>query len=207
MQRFGEPVGDRRVIGGGARVSLGGERLAQLERDHAAVLRQFVQHLCIVGGLDHHGDIAMVLSGRADHRRSADVDVLDAVVVSRTLRDGGLERIEVHHEEIDRLDAVLVHGAGVFRVAANSEKPAMHLRVQRLHAAVHHLRKAGQLRHVDDAEPCVLQRLGGAAGRDELDVVAGERRGEVDEPGLVGHRQQGAGNAAGMGDHGQSRLC
>ena len=42
----------------------------------------------------------------------------------------------------------------------------------------------------------VGDRLGGAAGRDELDAVAGERAGEVDQPGLVGNREEGAGDAA-----------
>ena len=51
-------------------------------------------------------------------------------------------------------------------------------------------------------EPGVFQRLGGAAGGDELDVETGERLGEVDEAGLVGDRQQGAGDAARVAGHG-----
>ena len=159
------------------------------------------QHLGVVGGLDHHGDVGVVLGGGADHRRAADVDVLDAVVEGRAFGDGRLERIEVHHQEIDRLDAVLVHRRGVLLVAADRQQAAVHLRVQRLDAAVHHLGKAGELGDVEHLEPGVVERLGGAAGGDELDAVAGERLGEIDEAGLVGDRQQGAGDAARVAGH------
>ena len=118
----------------------------------------------------------MVLGGGADHRRAADVDVLDAVVVAGALRHRRLERIEVDHQEIDRPDAVRRHRRRVFLVVADRQQPAMHLGMQRLDPAVHHLGKAGQLRHVHDRQAGVLDRLGGAAGGDELDAVLGKRR-------------------------------
>ena len=142
VQRVGEPVGDRRVIGGGARIGLGGELLAQRERGHAGVLGELGEHGGVVGGLDHDRDVGVVLGGGADHRRAADVDVLDAVVESRALRDGRLERIEIDHQQIDRPDAVRVHRGGVLRVVADRQQAAMHLRVQRLDPAVHHLRES-----------------------------------------------------------------
>ena len=85
------------------------------------------------------------------------------------------------------------HRGRVLRVVADREQAAVHLGMQRLDAAVHHLGKAGELGHVDDLEPGVRERLGGAAGRDELDAVAGERAGEIDQAGLVGHRNAGRG--------------
>ena len=135
----------------------------------AAMLRQLGQHRGVILGLDHHGDVGVVLGGGADHRRAADVDVLDAVVVSRALRDRRLERIEVDHQQVDRPDAVRGHRRRVLLVVADRQQPAVHLRVQRLHPAVHHLGKAGQLRDVHHLEPGILQRLGGAAGGDQLD--------------------------------------
>ena len=73
--------------------------------------------------------------------------------------------------------------------------------MQRLDPAVHHFGKAGQFGDIDNFQPGVFQRLGGAAGGDEFDAVAGERRGEFDESGLVGYRQQGAGDAARVAGH------
>ena len=149
VQRIGEPVGDRRVIGGGARVGFRRELLAQLKRGHAVMQSELGQHLFVVGRLHHHGHVAMVFGGGADHGRAADVDVLDAIVEGGAFGDGGLERIEVHDQEIDRLDAVLVRRRGVLLVRADRQQPAMHLRVQRLHPAVHHFRKAGEFGDVD----------------------------------------------------------
>lgn len=50
----------------------------------------------------------MVLGRAAEHGRAADVDVLDGVLEGAVrLRDGGFERVEVHDDEVDELDAVL----------------------------------------------------------------------------------------------------
>jgi len=165
------------------------------------MLGQFAEYLGVIARLHHHGDIAVVLGGGADHRRSADVDVLDAVVVRRALRDGLFERIEIHHQQIDRLDAVRLHRRGVFLVGADRQQPAVHFRMQRLDPAVHHLGRTGEFRHVDDLETGVFERLGGAAGGDQLDAVAGQRFGEFQQAGLVGYRQQSAGDAARVAGH------
>ena len=77
----------------------------------------------------------------------------------------------------------------------------MDLRMQRLDPAVHHLGKTGDLGDVDHLQPGLAQRLGGAAGGDQLDAVAGEGLGEIDEARLVGYRQQGAGDAARVAGH------
>ena len=70
----------------------------------------------------------------------------------------------------------------------------MDLGVKRLHPPVHHLGKAGQIGDVAHLEPGLAQRLGGAAGRDQFDAVPGQRLPELDQPGLVRHGQQSAGD-------------
>jgi hypothetical protein len=158
--------------------------------------RELGQHGRVVGGLDHHRDVGVVLGGGADHRRPADVDILDAVVERRALGDRLLERIEVHHQQVDRPDAVLLHGGGVVLVVADRQQAAMDFGMQGLDPAVHHLGRAGELRHVDHGEAGLGQRLGGAAGRHQLDAALGERARETDEVGLVGDREQSAFDAA-----------
>ena len=159
------------------------------------------EHARVVLRIDDHRHVGMVLRRGADHRRPADVDVLDAILVARALGDGRLERIEIHHQQIDRLDAVLRHRAGMFLVAAHRQQAAMHLRMQGLDPAVHHFGKAGELRDIQNLEAGVLERLGGAAGRNQLDAVTGKRPGEFDQPALVGHRQQGAFDPARLAAH------
>ena len=77
----------------------------------------------------------------------------------------------------------------------------MHLRVQRLDPAVHHLGKTGQFGDVDHLEPGIFQRLGGAPGGDQFDAVAGEGLGEIGKAGFVGYRHQSAGDTARVAGH------
>jgi hypothetical protein len=76
--------------------------------------------------------------------------------ISAALRHGGLEGVEVDHQEIDRPDAVRVDRRSVFLVVTDRQQPAMHLGMQRLDPAVHHLGKTGQLRDVHDVEAGIL---------------------------------------------------
>ena len=94
----------------------------------------------------------MVLGCAADHCRSADVDVLDALIVGRAAGDCRLERVEIDDKKIDRLDRMLGGRLFMRGVAADRQKPAMHARVKRLDATVHHLGKARQLGDVGDGE-------------------------------------------------------
>ena len=137
----------------------------------------------------------MVLRRAADERRAADVDVLDALVVAGAFGDRRLERVEIDDQEIDRRDAVLGRLRVVLRVAAHGEQTAVHLRMQRLHAAVEHLGKSGELGDILHGEPLGAQRRRRAAGGDQLHAHGGKLAGERDEPRLVGHRKQRAANA------------
>ena len=83
-------------------------------------------------------------------------------------------------------------GRVVFGIAAHGEQPAMHLRMQRLQAAIHHLGKPGVLGDVLDRDAGLLQGDRRAAGRQDLDAGCGQRLAELDDAGLVGDRDQGA---------------
>jgi hypothetical protein len=63
--------------------------------------------------------------------------------------------------------------------------------MQRLDAAVHDLRKAGEIVDRPDGDTRALELLRRAARGDDLDAKLGEARREVDDPALVGDGQQG----------------
>jgi hypothetical protein len=67
----------------------------------------------------------------------------------------------------------------------------MHLRVQRLDAAVEHLREARVVAHFGDRQAGVAQHAGGAAGRQQPDAVGDESSGEFEGAILVREAEQG----------------
>ena len=129
----------------------------------------------------------MVLRGAAQHRRSADVDVLDARAEVGPAGNGLLERVQVHDVHVDHLDAVLGRLRHVRLVVALGEQAAVDERMERLHATVHHL---GEFRDVVDGRDGNAS-LGDDAGRsargDDLrSKFLGEGARELDDARLVG---------------------
>ena len=200
----GEPAGDHHVISGGGGVGLAGEALAQRKR--STPRSEAGNDLGIVGGVSDDRHEGMVLGRRADHRRAADVDILDDLVTASALRDGLREGVEIDHDEVDRADAMLVHRRGVSGIVAHREKPAVDHRVKRLYAAVHHFGEAGQVGHIAHVMAHVTQGPGSSAGRNELDPVGDERGGERFEATLVGQRQERPADGYEVGHPGPSNV-
>ena len=113
-------------------------------------------------------------------------DLFDQLVEWRVgVRRGLHERVEVHDDQVDQGDAVLPGGGEVARLGAARQDAAVHLGVQGLHPAVHHLGEAGHLGDADDGQPGVLQGAGGAAGGDEVEAARGQCAREVDDTSFV----------------------
>ena len=151
--------------------------------------------IAIVRRRHDHEHVAEVLRSRANEARPADVDFLNkGVERGGGIRSGAHERIQVHDDDVDRLDAVAGDGVEVVGARPAGEDPAVDRRVQRLHAPVQHLGKPGNLRDSHDSKPAPAQRRGRAAGRDQLESASGQRPGEFRQPRLVRHAQQCSGH-------------
>jgi hypothetical protein len=101
-----EPPRDRGVVRRRVGERLGGQPPPHLQRQ-TSLGPYGVQDLAVARRAHDDADRGEVLRGRADHRRAADVDLLDHVVLAGPARHGLAERVQVHDHEIDRLDAVL----------------------------------------------------------------------------------------------------
>ncbi len=112
---LGEPGGDRRLVRRGRRERLGCELPPRLERERA-VPAELVEHEAVLVGPADRGDVREVLRGAAQHRRAADVDHLDRLLLgdAASRRDVG-ERIEVDADEVERLDPELLERRDVRR--------------------------------------------------------------------------------------------
>ncbi len=201
-----EPAADRGVVAGGLGEGLVGEPVPGRGGDRAAHLLQLGQHRVVGLWLDHDRDPGVVLGGGADHRRAADVDVLDRDLGLDLVPGYGLlEGIEVDADQVDRLDRLAFERSHVLRVLAPRQQRRVQARVQRLHPAAEDLLLAGELGYVGHLEPGLAQGRGGAAGGEDLDPEAGEAAGEVGDPGLVGDRDQGPAHGDGAVAHGLGR--
>jgi hypothetical protein len=150
VQRAGEIIGDQRVVRRRVAERLGRQPLAGVRR-RVAVCAHFFKHLAIVRGVGQHGDVRVVFRRRADHGRTADVDVFHRVFPGRVGSGDRLrERIQVDDHQVDVTQAEFLHLPPVLRFVAHRQKAGVHGRVQRLDAPVENFRKAGDVGNADD---------------------------------------------------------
>ena len=188
----GEPGRDRRLV-----ARRGGERrrrepAARLVRELARRAQLGEHRLVVVGAADRR-DVREVLRGAAQHRRAADVDHLDGLLLADAVLAGDLlERVEVDADEVEQLDPVLGERGEIRLDLAPGEDAGVDARVERLHAAAEHLRELRQVLDPGHVEAELTDRVGGAAARDQLPVQRREPLRERVEPGLVEDRDQRA---------------
>ncbi len=180
-----EPARDRRLVRGARRERLAGQPATGLERD-LAVLLKLAQHDRVLVRTADRRHVREVLRRGAEHRRAADVDHLDRLLVAGAVLRGDLrERVEVHADEVERPDRVLLERGNVLVVVAPREDAGVDARVERLDAAAEHLGRLGHLLDRLHLEPQPFERRRGPAARDELPAGRGEALCELLEARLV----------------------
>ena len=187
-----EPARDRRLVGRRGREGLRSEHAAGLAGDTAR-LAQLGEDRAVALGLAHGRDVREVLGRRAQHRRAADVDHLDRVLLlDAAPRDDLREGVEVDADEVERADAVLVERGEVVRVVSAGQDRGVDPRVQGLHAAAEELGDLGQVLDPRGLDSVLLEVVGGAAAGDQLDAELFEPTRELGETFLVERGQEGA---------------
>src|SRR6185312_6226030 len=106
--------------------------------------------------------------------------------------DGLHERVEVGHDEVERLDAELGQLLHVGVQASVGEDAGVHLRVQRLDPAVEALGEAGEVLDPGDGQAERLDAGGRASGGDQLDAGSRKALHQLVETRLVVDGDQGA---------------
>lgn len=165
-----------------------------------AVAIHLADDAVVVGGLDHDGDILVVLGGGADHGRAADVDVLDGIFQGATrLGDGRREGVEVDDYHVDGGDSMLGHD-GVILIPT-AENAAMNLGMQGLDPAIHHLGETRIVRDLGHRQTRVAQQFGGTASGEQGNTTLVECLGKFHDASLVRHTQQCTANGSSLFHH------
>ena len=161
VQRFRQVPGDGCVVTGRVCISLCCQASTILERQ--LIFLQRFENALIVVRVDNDGDAIVIFRCGADHRRPTDIDILDSVVNRGVLASDRLfERIEIHSQQVDGLDAVLGHYG--FVSAAATQQSTMNRWMQRLHTPVHNFRKPGLLGDLNDIDARFAQCAAGTTG-------------------------------------------
>ena len=127
-----------------------------------------------------------ILRGGAQHRGTADINVLDQLFGGEaSFRGCRFEGIQIHDHKIDRCDAMFRGLLLVFRVAAAEEQAAVDFGVQGFHAAAEHFGPAGEIGNVAHGDAGFAQELGGSAGGENFDLQRGEPLGKFHDSGFV----------------------
>ena len=141
--------------------------------------------------------MAMILRCGAEHRRTADIDLLDRFFDRDVGRcHGRFERVEIHDDEIDRGNRMRGRLAQVIRIVAVVEDRAENLRSERFHAPAEDLRCSRPRRDRRDRNACIREMTRGASGREDLDFVCNESSGQFNETALVGNRENRSADVA-----------
>ena len=139
----------------------------------------------------YNRDVLKILRAGADHRRSADVDVLDHFLEL----DSGFanrldERIEIDTNKVDQLDMMLSHLLHMFGVLPDRQQTARNPGIQGLHPAIEDFRKSRQIRHLPHWYAVRSEQARCAARGNDFDVEADQSFGKLDNARFVIHADQ-----------------
>ena len=112
------------------------------------MLAPFIYDRLVLRGIGQHGHMLPIFGGAAHHGRPANVDVFNRVIqaaVGHGYR--GLERVQIDHQHIDGVDAVVLQGLHVLRHITPRQQAAVHFGMQGFHATIEHFCKPSDLGH------------------------------------------------------------
>ena len=148
---------------------------------------EFVDHGRVLGRIGQHRHVFPILRRTAHHGRAADVDVLDGVFQRAAgLGHRGFKRVEIDDEQVDGVDAVGFQRGHVLRQVAARQQAAVHLGVQRFHAAIEHFGECGDFGHLGHGQPFFCQQFGRSTGGNQGHTQFVQGLGQLNDAGFVG---------------------
>jgi len=123
----------------------------------------------VVARVDNHQNGREILGGCADHRRTADVDVLERLFQGHV---GATDRlckwIQVPDDDVDHVDLVSDQLGRVAGVVPPGQNATVHHRMKGLYAPIENFGEARQIGDLLDGQARVLELPGRATGAHQL---------------------------------------
>ena len=166
-------------------------KAAALVQGETAVLSG-LNGACVVCGVHNDCDSVVVLSSCTNHGGAANVNLLDDGVLTGTGCDGLNEGVQVHDDQVERLDIQLAEGVDVLLLAAVSQNTCVDARVQGLHAAFEAFGEAGHFGDLGDGYACCRDGCCGRTGGNQRNASLVQAAGELLQTGLVVDGNEGA---------------
>ena len=138
----------------------------------------------------------MILRGRAHHGRATDVNLLDALIERSTRRNRVLERVQVAHDQVERLDTQLRDLLAMRSLTLIGQNTGMNKGMQSLHTPLQHLRETSHVLNRGHSHASSGNTRGRRTRGDNLHAGLAQRTRQFLQPRLVIHRNQGPLNRA-----------
>jgi len=183
VEALAEPRRHGDVVGRGVPERAHGEAAALVVAEAAGT--GGLDDATVVRRVDDDGDGAVVLRRGPHHGGPADVDLLDALGDAGAGGHRLAEGVEVHHDEIERLDPEAAEFRHVPGVGAVGQDAGVDRRVEGLDAAVEALGEPGEVGDLRDGHPGGGDGGRRGAGGDEGHPRLVEAGGQIGEAGLV----------------------
>ena len=151
---------NRRIVGGRGGKSLLRQTPSGIRRQYPTGFLHLRRNHLVVAGRSDDRYVAKIFGGGANHRRPTNVDSFDHLLqLDSGLGGGLLERVEIHHHHVNRLDAVLGDCRLMGWVIPAMQNSSVHLWVKRLHPSVKHLGESGQLGNILHCNAAIAQQF------------------------------------------------
>ena len=194
LKLVSQPAGDRQIVGRRMSEGLGGQDAALLEGK--APPRHSLHHIRVTLRGGHDRDRRVILRGGSHHGRPADVDLLDTLVERGARGDRVLERVQVAHDQVERLDPQLRDLLAVRGLTLIGQNAGMNEGVQGLHAPLQHLRETSHIIDRGNSHAGRRNARGRRTRGHNLHAGLAQRARQVLQARLVIHRNQGPLNRA-----------
>ena len=153
---------------------------------------QLCQKLFVIFNIDNRGDKPMILRSSTDHRRAANVDVLDTGIVISTLCHGFFKRIKVHNQQVDPTNPMLFHCSGVIIIIAQRKQAAMYHWVQCFYTSIHHFWKPRHIRNIAYINSRIANGLRTSTSRKDFNATRAQRFGKINQSSFIRNRNKRA---------------